>query len=55
LANNPDEFAAQTLRLLDDPLLCDRVGTNARRVIKAHYDWKVIETQFLELVESRHA
>jgi polysaccharide biosynthesis protein PslH len=55
LANNPDEFAAQTVRLLDDPLLCDRVGTNARRVIKAHYDWKVIETQFLELVESRHA
>jgi glycosyltransferase involved in cell wall biosynthesis len=55
LANNPDEFAAQTLRLLDDPLLCDRVGTNARRAIKTHYDWKVIETQFLELVESRHA
>jgi glycosyltransferase involved in cell wall biosynthesis len=55
LANNPDEFAAQTLHLLGDPLLRHRVGTNARRVIEAHYDWKVIETEFLKLVESRHA
>jgi glycosyltransferase involved in cell wall biosynthesis len=54
LANNPDEFASQTLRLLDDRLLRERVGTNARRVIRNHYDWKVIETEFLELVESRH-
>src|SRR5262249_6613189 len=55
LANNPDEFASQTLRLLGDPLLRERVGTHARTVIKDHYDWKVIETEFLKLVESRHA
>ena len=55
LAHDADEFAAQTLRLFKDPLLCSRLGTNARGAIKAHYDWKVIETQFLELVESRHA
>jgi len=55
LASNPDEFGAQTLRLLNDPLLRERIGRNARKAITAHYDWKVIETKFLELVESGNA
>jgi glycosyltransferase involved in cell wall biosynthesis len=55
LSDSPDEFAAQTVRLLKDPSLCQRLGANARIAIKTHYDWEIIKTQFLELVESRHA
>lgn len=54
LSNSAEEFANQTLRLLKDPSLCQRLGTNARMAMETHYDWKVIQTQFLELVESRH-
>ena len=54
-APTSESFAAQTIRLLQDPCLRLRLGSNARKMIQEHYDWKVIEPQFLELVESRHA
>jgi glycosyltransferase involved in cell wall biosynthesis len=49
-----ESFAAQTIRLLRDPSLRLKLGSNARKMIQQHYDWKVIEPEFLELVESRH-
>jgi glycosyltransferase involved in cell wall biosynthesis len=55
LASTPEKFADQTIRLLQDPALRIRLGANARSVIQKHYDWKVIEPQFLELVASRYA
>ena len=54
LASSPDRFAAQTIRLLKDPLLQRTLGTNARRVMQQRYDWKIIGQQLLELVENRH-
>ena len=55
LADSPERFAAHTLRLLENPALRDRLGSNARKMIRQHYDWKVLAPQFLELVENRHA
>jgi glycosyltransferase involved in cell wall biosynthesis len=53
-AGSPDEFAAQTIRLLEDPLLQRTLGVNARKTMQQQYDWNVIGYQFLELVEDRH-
>lgn len=49
-----EHFSAQTIRLLQDPSLRLKLGSKARTMVREHYDWKVIESQFLELVESKH-
>jgi len=53
-ALTPESFAAQTIRLLQDPSLQLKLGFKARKLIQEHYDWKVIEPQLLELAESKH-
>jgi glycosyltransferase involved in cell wall biosynthesis len=55
LADTKAEFAKQTLRLLKDPTFGQQLGRNARTAITTYYDWKVVEPQFLDLVETRHA
>jgi glycosyltransferase involved in cell wall biosynthesis len=55
IAGGADHFAAETVRLLRDPQLRCTLGANARRMIRGKYDWKVIERQFLNLVEEAHA
>lgn len=54
VASNPAHFAAHTIRLLKEPSLRTTLGTNARKMIEEHYDWRVISQQFLDLVEDRH-
>jgi len=55
LADTTTGFAEQTLRLLKDMTFGQQLGRNARTAIKTQYDWKMVEPQFLDLVETRHA
>ena len=53
-AETAEEFVAQITRLLLNPALRVRLGANARKMIKEHYDWRVLRPQFLDLVENRN-
>jgi glycosyltransferase involved in cell wall biosynthesis len=52
IADDPAEFAAQTVRLLRDPALRKRLAENGRRLVAEKYDWRVIGEQFNQLVEA---
>jgi len=39
IGDTPEEFAAQVVRLLRDPLLADRIRRNARRLVCDRYDY----------------
>ncbi len=54
LAEKPEKFSAQTIRLLQDEGLCRRIGGNARGLMVSQYNWDVLERQFLDLVEDPH-
>lgn len=57
VADEPVEFAAHVIRLLRDPVLRQRLVTNARRLVEQRYDWAQIGQRFVDLVEdvaSRH-
>ena len=41
LGDTPDEFATQVGRVLDDDDLAERLGTAARRLVEANYDWRI--------------
>jgi polysaccharide biosynthesis protein PslH len=51
LADDPESFANQTLRLLSDAQMRARLAANARRLVEARYDWTTIGAQFVGLVE----
>lgn len=46
VAHNPDSFAAQTIRLLQDPAAAERLGAAARAYVLANWTW---EKHFLDL------
>jgi len=41
IADAPGDFAAATVRLLDDPALAQRLSEAGRRLVETHYDWRV--------------
>lgn len=49
VADRPENFARQTVRLLNDCALCARLAAGARRLVVARYDWDVIAGQLLSL------
>lgn len=51
LADDPSDFATQTVRLLGDESERRRLAANARRLVEAHYDWAQIGAEFVSLVE----
>ena len=51
VADDPAAFAEQTVRLLKDDDLWERLSTNARQLVEEKYDWRVITPRFLHLVE----
>jgi glycosyltransferase involved in cell wall biosynthesis len=55
LADSKQSFAEQTVGLLKDPGRREVLGSNARQLIKTHYDWEVLRPQFLDLVEREDA
>ncbi len=51
IADDPVEFAAQTLRLLGDADLRQRLSRSARRLVETQYDWATISQRFNAFVE----
>jgi glycosyltransferase involved in cell wall biosynthesis len=52
LADSPVEFAAQTLAVMQDAALRERLTTQARQLVEQVYNWHIIGRQFTELVEA---
>jgi glycosyltransferase involved in cell wall biosynthesis len=55
LADGPERFARQTITLLREPDLRERLAANARRLVSARYDWEQLGRQFVALVEEAAA
>lgn len=51
IATDPAEFARQTLRLLGDRQLRERLSESGRRLVAARYDWASIGDKFVELID----
>ncbi len=51
VADTPEAFAGEIVRLLREPGLRQRLADNARQLVRDKYDWNVIAPYFLELVE----
>ena len=52
LADDPRQFAAQTIRLMRDPALRQRLSAAGRRLVETTYSWQMIGETFMRLVES---
>jgi glycosyltransferase involved in cell wall biosynthesis len=52
IADEPQAFAAQTVRLLQDPDLRVRLARSGRRLMEARYGWSAIGQGFLRVVEN---
>jgi glycosyltransferase involved in cell wall biosynthesis len=50
LGRDPEEFAAQIVRLLRDPTLRENLSGHARRTVERRYDWTVLGRRFVDLV-----
>jgi glycosyltransferase involved in cell wall biosynthesis len=51
LADSPPEFAAQILRLLEDPVLRTRLSEQGRKIVGQEYDWNQIGQRFNDFLE----
>ncbi|HID89505.1 MAG TPA: glycosyltransferase [Anaerolineae bacterium] len=51
LADGPEAFAAQVIRLLEDPALHERLARNGRRLVRERYDWREIGQRFEAFLE----
>jgi GT2 family glycosyltransferase/glycosyltransferase involved in cell wall biosynthesis len=51
IADDPQGFAAHTVRLLRDKALREKLGRNGRRQVEAKYDWRVIIEQVEQMYD----
>jgi GT2 family glycosyltransferase/glycosyltransferase involved in cell wall biosynthesis len=51
IANDPQGFAAQTVRLLRDKALREKLGRNGRKQVQSKYDWEIIIQQVEEMYD----
>ncbi len=51
IADDPQGFAAQTVRLLKDKALREKLGRNGRRRVETEYDWEIIIRQVEEMYD----
>jgi glycosyltransferase involved in cell wall biosynthesis len=54
ITDHPKEFAAYTLRLLQDPHLRVKLGTRGRKLILDRYDWQSIYGRLEETFQEAH-
>ena len=54
VANSPEAFAREVLIVLRNPGQRRRLGVNFRNMVEQCYDWRIIGSQFLELVEGQN-
>lgn len=52
LADEPERFASQTIRLLKDTALRHQLAAAARRLVETQYDWRQIGQDFVSLIEA---
>jgi glycosyltransferase involved in cell wall biosynthesis len=52
IADNPADFAAAVLRLLQDPALRETLSHNGRQAVERQYDWPIIGQQFNNFIET---
>lgn len=55
IADRPEEFAAKTLRLLDDAELYQMIAQNARRLVEEQYDWDILADRLIKIFEEVHS
>ncbi len=55
IADEPAEFARQTVRVLKDRVLRERLAANARRLVEANYGWQQIGQAFCQVAEQTAA
>ncbi|MGC8744909.1 MAG: glycosyltransferase [Verrucomicrobiia bacterium] len=46
IADSPEEFAEQTIRLLKDKMLADTIAANGRRLVEENFSWKKVVDLF---------
>jgi polysaccharide biosynthesis protein PslH len=51
LADTPDEFAGQVMRLLKEPETGKRLADNAYQLLRNTYEWSIVMPRFIRLVE----
>ncbi len=51
IADDPADFAAAVLRLLQDATLRETLSHNGRQTVEAKYDWQIIGRQFNDFIE----
>jgi glycosyltransferase involved in cell wall biosynthesis len=52
IADTPEAFARQILRLLKGPGLRNQLAENAYRLVRERYDWAIVMPRFLNLIEA---
>lgn len=52
IADSPENFANQVIKVLKDRKMRDRLSVNGRRLVKEKYNWETMMPRFLQLVES---
>lgn len=52
VADDPDDFAARVLVVLNEPLLRARLAAAARALVGARYDWRILGPRFAALVRA---
>ena len=52
IADTPDEFAGNIIKLLNDPDMRQRLANNAYHLVQEKYEWSVVMPRFINLVES---
>jgi glycosyltransferase involved in cell wall biosynthesis len=51
IADSPEEFSAQTVRLLNDNLLREELSKNGRELVEKNYGWDAIGNSFDRLID----
>jgi len=51
IADDPQGFAAQTVKLLRDKALREKLGRNGRKQVEAKYDWEIIIRQVEQMYD----
>ena len=51
IADKPKEFAEKTLELLSDRTLYQSLVINARRMVENRYDWDILASRLLKIIE----
>jgi hypothetical protein len=52
IANSPGQFAAKTIALLRDSARAARIAAAARALIEQSYDWRAINAEMHQAVQS---